>query len=65
MTQRKLCRNCEYYDCGGKSGPDGRWTHYLGDCLNSLSPRFTTEADNTCDHWMADSTGSLGEGETK
>lgn len=40
----RTCAGCEYFD-----------RHY-GDCHNSLSPRFQTKPEWTCDHWVQDST---------
>jgi hypothetical protein len=39
----RICRDCEYFD-----------RHY-GDCLNRLSPRFQTTADQTCAAFYPDS----------
>ena len=46
-----LCSSCEYFDGGGRD-KDGQPKSYHGDCHNSLAPRFETQADNTCDHWV-------------
>ncbi len=43
----RVCSGCEYFD-----------RHY-GDCHNSLSPRFQTLPNWTCDHWFADSTADI------
>ena len=50
----RRCRRCEYYD-GGGTKPDGEPVSDWGDCLNRLSPRFQTGADDTCDHFTPDS----------
>ncbi len=41
----RCCRNCEYWDGGGEIPAK---TATLGDCLNPLSPRFTTEPTFNC-----------------
>ena len=42
---RKVCRECEYYD----DGTGLNRTANSGDCHNPSSPRFTPEADFSCD----------------
>lgn len=46
-----LCRNCEYF-AGGGLGSNGVPILFGGDCLNRASPRFTTNADQTCDKFF-------------
>lgn len=50
-----LCANCEYFNGGGLS-PEGRPINDNGDCLNSLSPRFTTTIEGSCTHFFPCST---------
>ena len=52
---KRICRTCEYWDGGGEIPAK---TATIGDCLNSLSPRFQTEPDFTCPQWQADTTGA-------
>lgn len=49
------CRNCEYYDGGGLT-IEGNPVSDHGDCGNSASPFFTTDASNTCKHFFPCST---------
>jgi len=42
-----ICRNCEYFD-GGGLGQDGVPINFEGDCLQSMSHRYTTTQDDTC-----------------
>lgn len=41
---RYICADCEYFD------------RHNGDCLNSLSPRFQTTAEQTCAKFYPDTT---------
>lgn len=50
-----LCRNCEYFDGGGLT-PDGHPIKEHGDCLNSMSLRFTTSANHSCNKFFPCST---------
>lgn len=47
------CRNCEYWDGGGEIAAR---TATIGDCLNRLAPRFTTEPTFSCPQFTPDST---------
>lgn len=45
------CRHCEYFDGGGLT-PEGNPVHDRGDCLNRLSPYFTTSVEQGCDRFF-------------
>lgn len=55
IEPKPLCRNCEYFDGGGLN-IQGNPIEQRGDCRNSRSPRFTTDADNTCTQFFPCST---------
>lgn len=55
IEPKAICRNCEYFDGGGLSAT-GDPINENGDCLNRLSPRFTTTSDQTCSKFFPCST---------
>lgn len=56
MTEpKRLCRNCEYFDCEGLN-PKFLDTEYRGDCGNPNGAYFTPTADETCQSFFPDST---------
>ena len=46
-----ICRNCEYWDCGGAALIQVATS---GDCGNSNSPRFNPEATFSCKQFYPD-----------
>lgn len=55
IEPKPLCRNCEYFDCGGLH-ENGEPVQNHGDCHNNRSPRFTTSGEQTCAYFFPCST---------